>query len=263
MSHSKFDVEGKRVLVIGAGRGIGKGIALAFGEAGAHPSVVGLTSRYVEGVAEEVRQMGRQSRAYVADATKGTDMDRLAQEVMAQGPLDVLVNCVGDSIIKPVATLPNGGLPGMSEEEWHGILDVNLTQAFHGCRFFGPHMLERRQGCVINISGSAAFRGAANRSCYDAAKAGVMRFTESLAQEWAPYGIRVNSIAPGHFPDPEQMSLEEYQQRQDEAGKRIPLERSGRLKEVGYLAVFLASEAAAYVTGQTWCIDGGLGIKSV
>lgn len=262
MSLPQFDVEDERVLVIGAGRGIGKGIALAFAEAGAHPSLVGLTPRYVEGLAEEVRRMGRQSRAYVADATKGADMDQLAQEVLAQGPLDVLVNCVGDSILKPVATLPDGGPPGMSEDEWRAILDVNLTQAFQGCRVFGPHLLERRQGCVINISGWAAFRGMANRSCYDAAKAGVMRFTECLAQEWAPYGVRVNSIAPGQFPDPDQMSAEEYQRRQERAEKRIPLGRTGKLKEVGYLAVFLASEAAAFVTGQTWCIDGGLSIKS-
>jgi NAD(P)-dependent dehydrogenase (short-subunit alcohol dehydrogenase family) len=89
-----------------------------------------------------------------------------------------------------------------------------------------------------------------------------MRFTECLAQEWAPYGIRVNAIAPGTFPDPEQMSAESYQSRQEGAGKQIPLGRLGRLKEVGYLAVFLASPAAAYVTGQTWAVDGGLSIKS-
>ncbi len=261
MSLPQFDVEGKRVLVIGGGRGIGKGIALAFAEAGAHTSVVGLTPRYVEGVAEEIRGMGHQSNAYVSDATKGAPMDRLAKEVLAQGPLDVLVNCVGDAIIKPVVTLPDGGPQGMTEEEWHAILDVNLTEAFHGCRVFGPHLLERRQGCVINISGIAAFRGTANRSSYDAAKAGVMRFTESVAQEWAPYGVRVNSIAPGSFPDPEQMSAEVYQQRQQEAAKGIPLGRFGELKEVGYLAVFLASEAAAYITGQTWSIDGGVSIS--
>ena len=88
-----------------------------------------------------------------------------------------------------------------------------------------------------------------------------MRFTECLAQEWAPYGVRVNAIAPGSFPDPEQMSAEAYQARQDTAKGQIPLGRTGRLKEVGYLAVFLSSPAAAYVTGQTWAVDGGLSIK--
>ena len=88
-----------------------------------------------------------------------------------------------------------------------------------------------------------------------------MRFTESLAQEWAPFGVRVNAVAPGSFPDPEQMSAEAYQQR-DAAAKTVPLGRVGRLKEVGYVAVFLASPAAAYVTEQTWAVDGGVSIKS-
>jgi len=88
-----------------------------------------------------------------------------------------------------------------------------------------------------------------------------MRFTECLAQEWAPFGVRANAIAPGSFPDPEQMSAEAYQARQDAAQGQIPLGRTGRLKEVGYLAVFLASPAAAFVTGQTWAVDGGISIK--
>ena len=150
----------------------------------------------------------------------------------------------------------------MTEEEWHRIIDINLTEAFQGCRAFGPHLLERRQGCVINISGWASFRGTANRSAYDAAKAGVMRFTESLAQEWAPFGVRVNAIAPGRFPDPDQMSAEAFQERQAQAQGTVPLGRLGALKEVGYLAVYLASPAADYVTGQTWAIDGGVSIMS-
>jgi 3-oxoacyl-[acyl-carrier protein] reductase len=150
----------------------------------------------------------------------------------------------------------------MTEDEWHFIVDINLTEAFQGCRALGPHFLARRQGSVVNISGWASFRGRAGSAAYDAAKAGVMRFTESLAQEWAPFGVRVNAVAPGSFPDPEQMSAEAYRQREATAAKSIPLGRVGRLKEVGYLAVFLASPAAAYVTGQTWAVDGGVSIQS-
>ena len=263
MSLSEFSVQGKKVLCVGAGRGIGKGVALAFAEAGADVAITGLTSVGAKKVAEEVRKLGRQGLAFSGDATKGADMDRLASDVLQQfGRLDVLVNCVGDAGSKPVVTLPDGGPQGMTEEEWHSLIDINLTEAFQGCRAFGPHFLERRQGSIINISGVASFRSAANRSAYDAAKAGLMRFTESLAQEWAPYGVRVNAIAPGSFPDPDQMSHEDYQARQEGATRSVPLGRLGQLKEVGYLAVFMASPAADYVTGQTWAVDGGVSIKA-
>jgi gluconate 5-dehydrogenase len=263
MALKEFDITGQKVLVVGAGRGIGKGIALAFAEAGADVAIAGLTPTGVNKVAREVRALGRAALPLTGDATKAADMDRVAQQALAEfGRVDTLVNCVGDAIRKPVVKLPGGKLEGMTEAEWHFILDINLTEAFQGCRALGPHLLERRQGSVINISGWASFRGRPESAAYDAAKAGVMRFTECLAQEWAPYGIRVNAIAPGSFPDPEQMSVEAYQARQETAGKQIPLGRTGRLKEVGYLAVFLASPAAAYVTGQTWAVDGGLSIKS-
>ena len=189
-------------------------------------------------------------------------MDRIAADTLREfGRLDTLVNCVGDAIRKPVADLPDG-TRGMSEEEWHFVVDVNLTEAFQGCRAFGPHLLERGSGSVINISGFASFRGRAGSAAYDAAKAGVMRFTESLAQEWAPYGVRVNTVAPGYFPDPEQLSAETYEARQEQSKVQVPLRRLGELKEPGYLCVFLASPAAAYITGQTWAVDGGVSIMS-
>ncbi len=262
MSLAEFDITGQKVLVVGAGRGIGKGIALAFAEAGADLAISALTPNGVQAVAEEVRAMGRTALPLTGDATRAVDMDQIARQVLAEfGQVDTVVNCVGDAIRKPVVKLPGGNTEGMSEEDWHFIIDINLTEAFQGCRALGPHLLERGQGSVINISGWAAFRGRAESAAYDAAKAGVMRFTECLAQEWAPHGVRVNAIAPGSFPDPEQMSAEAYQTRQDAARGQIPLGRTGRLKEIGYLAVFLASPAAAYVTGQTWAVDGGISIK--
>jgi NAD(P)-dependent dehydrogenase (short-subunit alcohol dehydrogenase family) len=262
MSLSVFDITGQKVLLVGAGRGIGKGIALAFAEAGADVAISALTPNGVNKVAEEIKTMGRTALPLTGDATKAADMDRIAQQVVSQlGQVDVLVNCVGDSIRKPVVKLPGSNVEGMTEEEWRFIVDINLTEAFQGCRALGPHLLERRQGCVINISGWASFRGRPESAAYDAAKAGVMRFTECLAQEWAPYSVRVNAIAPGTFPDPEQMSAEAFQARDEAAKGQIPLGRVGRLKEIGYLAVFLASPAASYVTGQTWAVDGGVSIK--
>jgi NAD(P)-dependent dehydrogenase (short-subunit alcohol dehydrogenase family) len=262
MSLSIFDITGKKVLLVGAGRGIGKGIALAFAEAGAEVAISALTPNGVNKVAEEIKAMGRTALPLTGDATKAADMDRIAQQAVSQlGQVDVLVNCVGDSIRKPVVKLPGSNVEGMTEDEWRFIVDINLTEAFHGCRALGPHLLERGQGCVINISGWASFRGRPESAAYDAAKAGVMRFTECLAQEWAPYSVRVNAIAPGSFPDPEQMSAEAFQARDEAAKGQIPLGRVGRLKEIGYLAVFLASPAASYVTGQTWAVDGGVSIK--
>ena len=262
MSLPQFDISGQKALVVGAGRGIGKGIALAFAEAGADVAVTSLSPATVGRVAEEVRAIGRAALPLTGDATKAADMERIAADTLREfGRVDTLVNCVGDAIRKPVANLPDG-TQGMSEEEWHFVVDVNLTEAFQGCRALGPHLLERGSGCVINISGFASFRGRAGSAAYDAAKAGVMRFTESLAQEWAPYGVRVNTVAPGYFPDPEQLSAEAYQARQEQAKGQVPLGRLGELKEPGYLCIFLASPAAAYITGQTWAVDGGVNIKS-
>jgi NAD(P)-dependent dehydrogenase (short-subunit alcohol dehydrogenase family) len=139
-------------------------------------------------------------------------------------------------------------------------MDVNLTQAFTGCKAFGPYFLQQRRGSIINISGVAAFRAGATRSAYCAAKAGVVSFTEVMALEWAPFQVRVNSIAPGSFPDPAQRMPEELSRRDAQAASRVPLGRIGRLREVGLLALYLASDASAFVTGQTWSIDGGAGI---
>ena len=262
MSLSQFDITGQKVLVVGAGRGIGKGIALAFAEAGADVAVTSLNPATVGQVAEEVRALGRTALPLTGDATKAADMERIAADTLKEfGHVDTLVNCVGDAIRKPVSNLPDGS-EGMSEEDWYFVVDVNLTEAFTGCRALGPHLLERGTGSAINISGFASFRGRAGSAAYDAAKAGLMRFTESLAQEWAPYGVRVNCVAPGYFPDPAQVSAQVYQSRQEQAKGQVPLGRVGDLKEPGYLCVFLALPAAAYITGQTWAVDGGVSIMS-
>jgi len=262
MSLAEFDVTGQKVLVVGAGRGIGKGIALAFAEAGADVAIASLTEGTVGKVAEEIRAMGRTALPLTGDATKTADIDRIASQVLAEfGHIDTLVTCVGDSIRKPVVKLPGTSEEGMTEDDWNHVVNINLTEAFQGCRAVGPHLLERGQGSVINISGWASFRGRPGYSAYDAAKAGIMRFTETVSQEWAPFGVRVNAVAPGSFPDPDQMSAEAYQARQDDAKGRVPLGRIGKLKEPGYLCVFLASPAASYITGQTWAVDGGISIK--
>ncbi|HTE86120.1 MAG TPA: SDR family NAD(P)-dependent oxidoreductase, partial [Dehalococcoidia bacterium] len=248
----EFDLTGRTVLVTGAGRGIGKGIARVLAEAGCDVAVNGFSEGNAARVAAEVQALGRRGISIAADATKLSEMERVAERVLNEfGHLDILINCCGDSIRGTVAALPDARGHVMTEADWHSIIDINLTQAFTGCQAFGRHLLQRRSGSVINISSFAALRPRANIVAYAAAKAGLTRFTESLALEWAPYDVRVNAIAPGQFPDADTMTAEQLQQRDEQAKGTIPLRRVGRLREVGLLASYLASDAAAYVTGQT------------
>ena len=235
MSIAEFDVTGQKVLLVGAGRGIGKGIAMVFAEAGADVAITGLTSTGASKVAEEARALGGQAIALSGDATKSADMDRIAEQVLAEfGHVDTLVNCVGDSIRKPVVKLPGTDLEGMTESDWRHVVDINLTEAFPRVSRLGfTHVGAWPEGCVINISGWASFRGRAQYSAYDAAKTGLLRFTECLAQEWAPYGVRVNAIAPGIFPDPDQITAEAYQARQESAKNDVPLGQGWTLERAG------------------------------
>ncbi|MFN8637947.1 MAG: SDR family NAD(P)-dependent oxidoreductase [Dehalococcoidia bacterium] len=258
MATTDFDLTGRRVLITGAGRGIGKGIALAMAEAGADVAVTSLGEANAARVAAEVQALGRRGFGWAADGTSVDAMQAIAPDVLrALGGLDVIVNCVGDSIPGTVAQGPDAPGRVMTEHDWHRVIDLNLTQAFVGCHVFGPHLLAQGSGSAINISSFAALRPAPNSSAYAAAKAGLTRFTESIALEWAPRGVRVNAIAPGQFPDPEQMTEDQFREREERASASIPLRRFGRMRDVGLAAVFLASDAASYITGITIPVDGG------
>lgn len=254
----EFDLTGRRALITGAGRGIGKGIALVLAEAGCDVAVTSLGAVNAAKVADEVRALGRRGFGWAADGTKLAPMQELlAPALEALGGLDILVNCLGDAIRGAVAPMPGFEGHVMSEADWHFVMDVNLTQAYVGCHVFGPQLMNQGNGCVINISGFAALRPGAQMAAYAAAKAGLTRFTESLALEWAPYGVRVNAIAPGTFPDPEQTPAAALAEREQTGAASLPIRRFGRLREVGLMAAYLASDAASYVTGQTFVIDGG------
>ncbi len=262
MTLQDFSVRGKQAVVIGGGRGIGRGIALTLAEAGADVAVAALTPAKVFDVAERAAALGVKANAYTADATESASMDALASRVLADFPdISIVVNSVGDSLRQPVTTLPESpDAPGMSSADWHRIVDINLTSVFEGCRIFGPSLIQRGEGVVLNVSGIRGFRALPYGSAYSAGKAGLTKLTESLALEWAAHGIRVNAIAPGLFPDPEQESAEQLVQREAEIRPRVPLGRSGPLRDVGLMAVYLASDAGAYITGQTFVIDGGAAI---
>jgi 2-deoxy-D-gluconate 3-dehydrogenase len=256
----EFDLTGRAVIVAGAGRGIGKGIARVLAESGVQVMATALTTTYMSEVADELSDAGHPIEFMAADATSGDDMAGVVEQTLAKfGRLDGLVNCVGDAISKPIVPLPDGPPDGepLSDEEWRFILDVNLTEAFVGCRAAGDHFLKQRSGRVVNIAGYAAARGGANSVAYAAAKAGLTRMTQALALEWSPYSVNVNAIAPGVFPDPVTSPEAVDRAAERAASGKIPWRRPGQLREVGLLTHFLLSDAADYMTGETVYIDGG------
>jgi NAD(P)-dependent dehydrogenase (short-subunit alcohol dehydrogenase family) len=264
MMPAEFDVTGKVAFITGAGRGIGRGIAQVLAEAGADIALNALTPKYVEGAAAEIAAAsGRCVVPVIADVTKADEVRRAVDGALANfGHIDVLVNALGDSIRKPLVTLPGkeGGAVGVSDDELKFIMDVNLTEALLCTRAVGPHMLARGSGKVINIASWTAHQGGREMVLYTAAKTALAGFTRAQALEWAPYGVHVNAIAPGIFPDVVTSGEERVSQTRQRAEQTVPLKRPGRLREVGLLALYLASAASDYMTGQTILLDGGLAL---
>ena len=264
MQIPEYDISGKVAFITGAGRGICKGIAEVFAEAGADVAINARTMKYLEPAAKEIaKATGRRVLPVAADLTSSAEVQRAVDQVMAEfGRIDILVNGVGDSLKRPIIPRPGTNDPKepVSDADLHHILDLNLTHAFYCTRAVAPQMMARGAGRIINISGIGAIKGGVERVIYSAAKTGIMGFTRAQALEWAKTGVTVNGIAPGLFPDfsspesaGERMSAERYSQV-------VPLGRPGKFREVGLLALYLASPASEYMTGQTLFIDGGMSL---
>jgi NAD(P)-dependent dehydrogenase (short-subunit alcohol dehydrogenase family) len=264
MQPEAFDVTGKVVLITGAGRGIGKGIAQVLAEAGADVAVNALTPRYVEGVAAEIASAsGRQVIPVIADVTKPDGAQQAIDTALETfGRIDVLINNLGDAIQKPLVALPEQDVATgvLSDDELNFVMDINLTEAILCTRAVGPHMLARRSGKVINISSWTARQGGGDMVVYTIAKTALAGFTRAQALEWAPYGVHVNGIAPGIFPDPVTVGDEGVELYSEMAARLAPLGRPGQLREAGYLALYLSSAASDYMTGQTLFLDGGMSL---
>jgi NAD(P)-dependent dehydrogenase (short-subunit alcohol dehydrogenase family) len=256
----EYDLKGKIAFVTGAGRGIGKGIAQVLAEGGADVVINGLTDKYVVGLAADVaKATGRRVVPLVADVTRTEEVERAVQTILADfGALDILVNNLGDSIRTPFVPTAGAATVPLTDETLKLVMDLNLTATVLCTRAAAPHMLGRRAGKVINIGSFASIRGGASLTIYSAAKTALVGFTRALALEWAPYGVQVNAIAPGRFPDAVTSGEAGFAARQEEARKAVPLGRVGHLREVGLLALYLASSASDYMTGQTLYLDGGL-----
>jgi len=264
MIPAEFDITDKVVFITGAGRGIGKGIAQVLAEAGADVAINALTETYVTGVAAEMAAAtGRRIVPVIADMTKAEDVQRAVDHVLTTfGRIDVLVNALGDSIRTPLVSLPGAGgdVTPIADDDLNFIMDINLTEALLCTRAVAPHMLTRGSGKVINVSSWTAHQGGRDMVLYTTAKTALSGFTRAQALEWAPHGVQVNCIAPGLFPDVVTGGEERVRRTEERAKTDVPLGRPGRLREAGLLALYLASGASDYMTGQTILLDGGLGL---
>lgn len=250
-----FGLEGKRALVTGASRGLGREMALALAGAGADIIITGRTQETLDSTAAEIEALGRKAWGIQADMAEAKACQSACEAILDEfGAVDILINNVGNRI----ASMP---IQEETLETWQESLDMNLTSCFLGTKIFGAAMLERgKGGRIINIasmSGLIANRGIGGRD-YETGKAAVIHFTRCAAADWAPHGITVNAICPGLFmTDTNRGWNERRPDVIDAIVAHIPVGRAGNPPEIGPLAVYLASPSASYVTGAAYVIDGG------
>lgn len=243
----------KVALVTGGSQGVGQGCAMELARAGAHVAVVARGVERAERVAESVRALGRKAHAIRADVTQGEDVTRAVAEAVDRfGGVDVLVNNVGGRRGEPEGKLLDSG-----PESWRETLDVNLYPVFACSQAFTRQAIERdRSGVIVNVGSVAGFKASPGLAPYGAAKAALVQLTKTLALELAPHGIRVNAVAPGMV-DTESLRAYLDEAALGERAKQLPAGRIALPEDVGKVVVLLASDLAAWVTGQTLIADGG------
>ena len=250
MPTTSISLAGKVAVIIGGTSGIGRALSLGFAEAGADIVASARSHHNVEEVALEIEARGRQTLRSTCDLCDRESLKQLAAVSLQRfGKIDILVNCAAK--IKRVPTLD------MTEEEWRDIIDTNLTGAFRACQVFGKHMLERGYGRIINIASLNTFVALSEVAAYAASKAGVASLTRSLAVEWSKRGVLVNAIAPGVFRTALNSDLLDNTARGKELLMRTPMGRFGQTEELIGAAIYLASDAASFITGQVLVVDGG------
>ena len=250
MGHPLFDLTGKTAVVVGGTSGIGLAMAVGLAEAGADVVASARRREQVDEAAALIESRGRKSLRLASDVSDRATLQHLFDETMkAWGKVDILINCAGRIKRTPTLTMP--------EEEWTAILDTNLTGTLRACQVFGKHMLERGYGRIVNIASLNSFVALNEVAAYAASKAGVASLTRSLAVEWSKKGLTVNAIAPGVFRTELNAQLLDSTPRGQELLMRTPMGRFGKTEEVVGAAIFLASDAASFVTGQTLVVDGG------
>jgi NAD(P)-dependent dehydrogenase (short-subunit alcohol dehydrogenase family) len=246
-----FRLDGRRALVTGGAKGLGRVMAEALAQAGADVAIASRTYAECKNTAESIAQRtGRRVEAYRADVVQDADIQRLASAVEASlGPIDILINNAGINI--------RGAAGELTEVDFDAVIATNLKAPFLCSRAFAPGMCERGWGRVINMGSILSVIALPGRAPYASAKAGLLNLTRVLALEWAEQGVTVNAICPGPFATDMNKQLLDDPEKYKAFVSKIPMGRWGELHEIAGAAVFLASDAASFVTGSALFVDGG------
>jgi NAD(P)-dependent dehydrogenase (short-subunit alcohol dehydrogenase family) len=251
MGHPFLDLTNKTAVVIGGTSGIGLALTRGLAQAGANVVPTGRRADHVKNAVATVVALGRRSLVQTCDVTDNASIEQLLQSARTEfGSVQILVNCAGRTKRMPTLDFP--------ESEWDAILETNLKGTLRACRIFGRHMIEQRYGRIINIGSLSSFVGLFEVAAYGASKSAVASLTKTLAIEWATSGVCVNALVPGVLRTDLNANLLDGTERGKEFLLRTPMRRFGKLDELAGAAVFLASDAASFVTGHLLVVDGGI-----